>query len=244
MSQPYGNDKTPLQSQAVSSVNKNGNNPVAQSPAANQPPSLRPVNQVPVAVFKDPYAKLRQQLIRIFLVGVAPVVGIILVITIIYFSFAGGVPGFQSVTDKETVTFGDFPLPVGTLLLNKAPDAVYSSAAEAMFSTVLPNYAASNTNTEIYLSKKSTDELTTYYTDKLVKGGKWQQYNKNKLLVNSFIIYFYVRPATIPKTFDGVRLQFEKLTQDIYTRRASLLNSKGEVGDTLIYLSRLTLTPR
>ncbi len=238
MSQPYGNEKTPLQSQVVSADNNNRINPIVQ------PPPLRTATQVPVAVFKDPYAELKQKLIRIFLVGVAPVVAIILVLTIIYFTFAGGVPGFQSVTDKETVTFGDFPIPAGTLVLNKEPDEVYSSAAEAMFSTLLPNYAASNRKTEIYLSKKSLDDLATYYTDKLVKAGKWQQYNKNKLQINSFTIYFYVRPGTIPKTFDGVRLQFEKLTQDIIVRRASLLNSKGEVGDTLIYLSKLTLTPR
>ncbi len=216
-------------------------------PPTNLPPVQNPFKKssdqanVPVAVYKDPYAKVRRQLIKLSLLVIGPLLAIAIIASIVYFNFIGANSATIDTNTPESVIMDNIPLPGGSKLLSKDQTGIYSNSAIGMFSAAIPNYAAVDAKTEIYVNKKSVDDLISYYSTKMPKSGAWQQYNKGKVEIDSFIIYFYVRSTNTPKVIEGAKIQYEKLTPELLLRRGNLVGNKASSGDTLLYISKVVL---
>lgn len=211
-------------------------------------------NKVPVAIYKNPYDKVLRSVLHFVLVYIAPIFFIIVVYLVISLTIQANNDKVQPGTTSETIALGDIPLPPGVRLITLQPDPIYSDSAAISFGAAIPNYEALSKKTEVYATKETPDDLNSYYTGKLVKTGMWQQYNKNRIKIpyssdvntesstEGFVSYdIYVRSTTTPKVIEGLRIQYETLSSEILSRRASLVGHRAEAGDTLVYFSKLTL---
>jgi hypothetical protein len=224
------------------------------------------ITDVPVAVYRNPSDFKYRRFFSFGLFIFAPIFFISVVGIVIFLTISLNAPETQPGTSSETTTMGDIPLPAGIREITKTPDNTHAQFADNIISTVFVNYKVTPGSGEIYVSRQNIADLNSYYSQKLPKSS-WQQANKQKLELSfnsygyniagtktpgvatpepqTFTIYYYTRPTRASRTFEVLFIKYETLkNQDQLNRRSGLVGRKAEVGDTLIYLTKLSMTQR
>ncbi|WP_342397416.1 hypothetical protein [Candidatus Chlorohelix sp.] len=223
-----------------------------------------------MAVYKNPEERGTRRILRYGLFIFAPTFFIASIVLVIYLTFVSASGEVKPGTATESITMADVPLPIGIREITKTPDSIQSSLANNIISIAMPNYRVVSNQTEIYVIKQSAEELNNYYSKKLVPL-QWKQFNQKKLEIDygatsyvtpsgknpaptvdprtkrnsTFIIYYYTRSTKDPRVYDGLFLRYEQLLNETQLKkRTDLVNRKAEVGDTLIYLSKLQIVQR
>ncbi|NWJ96261.1 MAG: hypothetical protein HXX20_10795 [Chloroflexi bacterium] len=152
----------------------------------------------PVAVYRDPYAKLRRQALHSLFTIILPLLGLLAIILVTINVIATNIT--ETPTSLETITMTNVPLPAGVRQSGGANVSYFKSQTE----TWLPGYTAKIMKTEGYIVNLTPVDLMKYYQGKLLANKQWQI--RRQLGLPASFDTLYVHSLTNGET-EGIYLQ-------------------------------------
>lgn len=199
---------------------------------SGDPAAKASLSKAPVAVYKDPYAKLRRQALRVLLTIVLPIVGLALIGFVVFNTVASNIK--EPPTTAETITMGNVPVPGGVRKVNGVLASGNPNYFLAQATAWLPGFNFKVVKVEGYLANLSPFEILNYYKSKFT--GKDWQVKQQQGLVNSYdIFYLHGLPN---KGLEGVYLQVQGTIKDDFKKIADPDNG------TAFVIAKLTISPR
>ena len=129
-------------------------------------------NRVPVAVYRDPYARLRRMAFRLLFTLVLPIVGLLIILLVTANVVTTNIK--ETPIAVESLTMGNVPLPAG-VKTNGLPAISSSNYFKSMSETWLNYYYVRVIKVENYIGVNMTpNDLLKYYRTKLVESKQWQ----------------------------------------------------------------------
>lgn len=173
--------------------------------SAKETTSTKAAFKAPVAVYRDPYAKLRRSALRIALTYILPVVGVLLIGVITFNIVSSNLK--EAPNNTETVTMTNVPLPVGVRRVASTIDGPQIIYFRNLTGAWLPRSNVRVTRVESFEAIGLTsDDLYSFYKAKMIATKQWQQ-QKAVILVNSLELLL-TRGLTNGET-EGVAIEIQ-----------------------------------
>lgn len=127
---------------------------------------------VPMAVYRDPYTRLRRLAFRFLFTLILPVIGLLIILAVTATVVTNNIK--ETPITVESLTMGNVPLPAG-VKTNGIPAATSPGYFKNMSETWLIYYYVRVLKVENYIATNMTPaDLIKYYRTKLVDSKQWQ----------------------------------------------------------------------